>query len=420
MSAVLPFPVNNGKRVVVSGILRYLVERYGAENVTYILLDSLKGKAPDKSTMPCACTVLKQPGLLRQLQSLFWHSAVKREKSIQESVLFSEELGRSLQASVAGTKPDLIVCDTSRIGQFFETDNRPEGEYVLYMDDLFSIRYRRMLEVLERFPDAQLDVLGNFSRFIPAFARPVARAKLVQKLLLKAEQTLVESRERACVRWFDKVLLINSGEANLLRRRTGSFCIRTIKPMLGTPASGTRRGLDQDPEFVFLGDLGLPHNRFSIVHFITTQMDQIIKEIPGVKLRIIGKGGDEEFLKLIERYEAFISYEGFVDDLSAVLDASCAMIVPLLFGSGVKIKTLEALSRGLPVLSTSYGVEGISVTHGVDCLVEDNIENYPGLMLGLTDFEYNGRLSEGARDLYFEDYSKERVFREYDLLFGGG
>lgn len=420
VSTILPFPVDAGKKVVVSGILSYLVERYGADNVTYVLLDSSANEPPRKAEMPCKCIVFKQPSLLRRLWNLFWFVTIKRVKSIQESMLFSASLSRDLRAVIGEINPDLTVCDTFRVGQFFETSGRPKGGYILYMDDLFSIRYKRMLDVLTRFPDSQLNVLGNFSRFIPAPARLLVRSALVQKLLLRVERRLVEKREQSCVRWFDTTLLINAQESSLLRRETGNSSIQTIKPLLtrANTRPHTARNYDGNPTFVFLGDLSLPHNRFSIAHFIETQMDRIIREIPDFKLRIIGKGADDELLRLVRRYEAAISIEGFVEDLATIFDTSCAMLIPLLFGSGVKIKTLEALSHGLPILSTSYGVEGVSVTHRVNGLVEDDIDRYSGMMSALTEVDYNDNLSCEARRLYLDNYSRERVLREYGRLFG--
>ena len=417
VSAVLPYPVDAGKKVVVSGVLSYLVGRYGAKNVVYILLGGATDEVLQKADMPCECVVFGQPDFLHRLWNVLWHVTVKKAKSIQESMLYSPRLGQDLRAAVARTGPDLIICDTFRTGQFFETAERPEGGYILYMDDLFSLRYARMLDVLSRFHDAELNVLGNFSRFVPSFLRLLIRPRFVQKLLLRLEKKLVEKRERACVEWFDVSLLINRDEAELLRKETGFSSIQTIKPLLANTARSTDRGYGGSREFVFLGDLSLPHNRFSIGHFIENQMDRTLKEIPGFKLRVIGKGADEELLRLVEQYKGSLIVEGFVDDLEEVFDASCAMIIPLLFGSGVKIKTLEALSRGLPILSTSYGVEGIPVTNEIDCLVEDDIGRYPQLMSTLTDADYNQNISRGARRLYRGSYSKEQVLREYKLLF---
>jgi glycosyltransferase involved in cell wall biosynthesis len=146
-------------------------------------------------------------------------------------------------------------------------------------------------------------------------------------------------------------------------------------------------------------------------------MDQVIDKMPDVKFRIIGRGKSAELVRLTHRYAGVVSLEGFVVDLDAVFRESCAMVVPLLFGSGVKIKTLEALSRGLPVISTDFGVEGIPVTDAVNCIVENNLARYPSLMSAATDANYNTAISKAARGFYFRNYSEEQVFKEYGLLF---
>ncbi len=417
VSAILPYPIDAGKKVVVSGILSYLVERYGSDNVTYVLLGGSTTEALQKADMPCKCLVFGQPRLLTRLWNSLWFVTMKRTKSIQESMLYSAKLGRNLRTTLDKIGPDLVVCDTFRTGQFFETPHRPDSKYVLYMDDLFSIRYERMLGVLSRFPNAQLNVLGNFSRFVPAPLRLLARTRAAQKLLLRLEQRLVEKRERDCVRWFDTSLLINEQEAEHLRKETGLPSIQTVKPLFANTVTNSGRDYDGEPEFVFLGDLSLPHNRFSIGYFIENQMGRVLEEMPDSRLRIVGKGADSDLLQLAEKYGRSVTIEGFVENLEEVFDTSCAMVAPLLFGSGVKIKTLEALSRGLPILSTSYGVEGVRVTNGVNCLVEENVERYPQLMAALTDVDYNQSISRGAQKLYRESYDKKQVSREYALLF---
>ena len=417
VSTIFPFPVDNGKRMVVWGILKYLIKKHGAEQVTYVLLGR-DGGTFSVTDFPCQYLALEKPKVLRRLWNIFWFTLVGRSKSIQELMLYSPKLGRELRTMVAEINPDLVVCDTFRAGQFFETPERAESSYIIYMDDLFSVRYQKMLEVLERFPQAQMNPLGNFAHFVPSLLRPFTNVSFVQRWLLRVEQKLVAKRERDCVAWFDKTLLINEAEADLLRREAEHPSIRTVKPLL----TGTRDRADRryfgEPVFVFLGALNIPHNRFSITHFIESQMDRIIEKMPGAKLRIVGKDGSNELNRLAEKYKGSVVVEGFVEDLDAVFRESCAMIVPLLFGSGVKIKTLEAFSRGLPVISTDFGLEGIPVTNGVHCMLENDISRYPQLMLDLTDPYYNCAISRKAREFYSNNYSTERLFEEYEVLFG--
>jgi glycosyltransferase involved in cell wall biosynthesis len=419
ISTVLPFPVDTGKRAVLSGILKYLCERYGADRVTYVLLGNPKDRGCLRTAMPCELLVVKRPSILAQLWSVLWFVFAKRDKSIQEAMLYSAGLGRELRALVGGLDPALVVCDTIRVGQFFEIEERPDDSYVLYMDDLFSVRYGKMLEVLARYPRAHVDPLGNFAQFVPSPLRVLAQPRSVQKWLLKAEQKRVEKRERACVKWFDKTLLINKEEADLLRRKTQQPSVLTIKPFLSSAGRDVTRRYDGSPVFIILGALNVPQNQFSVTHFLESQMDAIVDRIAGVRVRVIGRGATDELHRFASDYEQNVSVEGYVDDLDSVFSEACAMIVPLLFGSGVKIKTLEAIARGLPVISTTYGIEGIPVENWVNCVVEDDITRYPAAMSALLDIDVNAEMSRRAYKLYRENYSRDHLLQEYDAMFGG-
>ena len=57
------------------------------------------------------------------------------------------------------------------------------------------------------------------------------------------------------------------------------------------------------------------------------------------------------------------------------------------------------------------------MTNAFNCVIENDIDRYPQLMLDLTDLDYNRAISLKAREFYFKHYSRERLFEEYELLF---
>jgi glycosyltransferase involved in cell wall biosynthesis len=214
------------------------------------------------------------------------------------------------------------------------------------------------------------------------------------------------------------VVLINKEEADLLLRKAQQPSVQTIKPFLPGTEKDVTRQYDGRPMFIILGALNIPHNQVSVTYFLKTQMDRIINEMAGIRVRVIGRGATGELLRLAEEYEQNITVEGYVDDLDTAFSQSCAMIVPLLFGSGVKIKTLEAFARGLPVISTTYGIEGIPIQSHVNCIVENDIARYPAAMSNLLDVDHNAEISRQAYKLYRQHYSKNRLLQEYDAIFG--
>jgi glycosyltransferase involved in cell wall biosynthesis len=113
-----------------------------------------------------------------------------------------------------------------------------------------------------------------------------------------------------------------------------------------------------------------------------------------------------------------VSFLGWVDDLDAVLNESVALLSPLRTGSGVKIKVLEALARGLPIVATPAGVQGIEADESTGCLVGATPEDLAASMRLAFDPEANARLSKAARRAWDQTYSPEVVRSQYDEIFG--
>ncbi|WP_395168135.1 glycosyltransferase family 4 protein [Piscirickettsia salmonis] len=411
LSAAYPYPVNNGKRVVLSGVIDLFNQK--GFKVDYLYLGHHK---PDNQGKIENFIFIEKPKSYQQIKNVLFQSFFMRKKSIQESVLYSNSIKKKIIDIMEKISPDIIFIDTLRLGQFLEDMNKTGKEF-LYLDDLFSLRYARMLQAMDRH-DLKINLLGNFSSMIPAFARKLLKVERLGKLILKFEKKTIEKREIQIVQSFSNSLLINQSESLALTAKSGAH-VGSIKPLMNINVL-TERNYSNSPEFIFLGDLTLPHNSFSILFFIEECISKLTEKLPGVKLRLIGKGASQELLEVVNTYPDNVSVEGYVDDLASLFSSACAMIVPLQFGSGVKLKTLEALAHGLPVVSTSYGVEGIAINEYAGCVVEEDIQGFVEAMKRLTCTSYNRQLSAQAISFYKDNYSQDVIFSEYSKIFNLG
>ena len=412
VSATVPDPPDTGKRVVLRGLLRYLVDRLGPGNVHYALVGAA-GSRP----VPFPVTVhhLDRPGLTAQVGALA-RCLGDRSYTIQEAMLGSRDLGRQVAALVEELDPQIEVYDTLRMGQ--HAPPRTSRRRVLYVDDLFSVRYARMLEVARR-ESVDMDPLGGFVDNVPAQVRWLARRRAVYLPLLRFEGRRLERREAEVVRGFDVSLLVNADEVELLRARSGIATVEAFTPLL-PPVTVTPRVQADPPEIVFLGNLGLPHNDDAVCSFLRTTMPALTTSCPGIRLRVIGRNASPALRSSSARFAQNVVLEGFVDDLDSVLARATAVIAPLRFGSGVKIKMLEALARGVPLLATACAAEGIPVRpDGLDgCLVEDDLASWPALLTELADPTRNAELSAAASAFFDRTYSDRVVTAQYDAVFG--
>lgn len=419
VSPVFPFPTDDGKKAMLAGMVRFLCREHGAEDVHFLWI-AARGPAETPPELPFRIHRLGRPGPMRQAATVLGDALLRRRRSLQEAALFAPSVGRELNARLTEIGPDLVVCDTVRTGQYFAERRPVEAVWIQYLDDLFSIRYARMLETLERLPDSRLDPLGNFRHLIPAPLHGLLKAPRVQRAMLGFERDRIRASEDRLVHAFDRNLLINPDEAALLRRRTGLERIRSIPPVLPQPDEPPRRDPGDPPRFVFLGALNIPHNRVSLERFLRTQLDAVRARLPSARVVVVGRGVDDALAALLRSNADVVEHLGFVEDLDDLFRRCTAMIVPLVFGSGVKIKTLEAMSRGLPVVSTPFGTEGIPVTHGRDCLVLDTLDDFPAAMERVSDPQTNHAMSEAAFRFFLGTYGARQVESVYRDLFRPG
>lgn len=134
----------------------------------------------------------------------------------------------------------------------------------------------------------------------------------------------------------------------------------------------------------YWGNLNVPMNYTAVNILISEVFDEIRKKSDGFHLEIIGPCPPKA---LLNKQSESVVFTGHLEQLSPRLSQMNLFVCPLILGTGVKNKILQSLALGVPVLTTSLGVEGIE---GIDCLlnrgiiVEDNISKYPDLIMHMS------------------------------------
>lgn len=415
ISNKFPFPANDGKKTVLVGFLHYLTDRFGNDNVTYVVI----GKQDQASmpAMPCKTIWISPPRRLSQVWHLLTNIVNPRGKSLQESITFSAAIQTKLDRLVRETTPALLLFDTLRIGQYFESKTYTGCQRILYMDDLFYLRFRRMLDVSAT-QGAALDVTGTFSAFLPRFAQAFLRIGFLRDTFLRIEINRVERRELSSPALYDRCLLINPNEVELLKTRSRNNNVYPVKPVLALNPCPRPRNYQGAPVFLMFGSLRHPVYRASVIHFLNVAMKETVRSLPSAKIIIIGDGADSEVEGLCNLYRDNIELAGFVENIDSLFSSACALLVPLLTAGGLKLKTLTALYYGLPIIATDNGVDGIPLQDTLDFIRENDITRFPIHMRKLCDVQFNKTLSENTSKAFVGNYAKERVYEEYDDLFG--
>ena len=129
----------------------------------------------------------------------------------------------------------------------------------------------------------------------------------------------------------------------------------------------------QKGKIVFVGAMNAFQNIVAIEWFVNRIFPAIMTSFVNARLYIIGKNPDEKILSL--RSENII-VTGTVDRIDEYINDAHLYIIPLVFGDGVKIKTLEAFATGNIVISTSIGVEGIDFIPNHDYILANTEDEF--------------------------------------------
>ena len=358
-----------------------------------------------------------RPSAITKLRNVLWYSMLRQTKSIQESFFWNPSTKRRLEAIEDAFKPDLILYDTLRTGQY-RNKQRRSTSHVVYMDDLFSLRYERMLGTIKALSMQGMNALGNFANHIPGpLLALYIKFPLLQSALLTIERKLMKEAETRAPKAFDKCLLISSREQHILMRRTRARNIFCIPPRLEN-GHAKERNWHGRPEFVFLGALNVAHNAVAIESFLANYLTAVLALIPDTKITIIGKGESANLQALAAQYPDHIELRGYVENIDEVLQSACAMILPLTFGTGVKIKIIDSLRCGLPLITTEVGIEGVELGKHSEVVVTP-MEGFPQAMRTLLDYQTNCAASASSLKVYAKHYSISVVDAQYDEIFLG-
>jgi glycosyltransferase involved in cell wall biosynthesis len=162
---------------------------------------------------------------------------------------------------------------------------------------------------------------------------------------------------------------------------------------------------DRGKRILFLGGMDWSPNLDAAQYFLTEIFPCIREKIPGVEVDFVGK--DLWKVKDLVRFEGIYLHDN-VPDVLPWFQRADVLAVPLRQGAGTRIKILESMAAGLPVVTTSKGCEGTEVSHGKHLLIADSTEAFAKEVVRLIeDNSLAGRLAQEARGLIEAKYSWE-------------
>lgn len=380
LSNWFPYPPSNGSRLRIYSLLRGLARHHEISLISFTERSEIDRKSPEIHSICREVQVVpwnqtKQNKLLNALSLLS-----PTPRSILNDL--SQEMIQCIQDSLTREKYDLIIA--SELGTAI---------YSSYFRDIPAIVEDLELGVLyEEFTQAN----STWRKFRNGLTWEKHRRYITRLLKEFKYCTVVSEQER-----------------ELLSRVVKNYESVEVIPNFINLADYS--DIDVTPEqnsLIFTGPFRYFANHDAMVWFIQGIYPQIQRQFPDVHLTITGDHAD---LPLPQATN--VTLTGFVEDVRPMVASSWVSLVPVRVGSGTRLKILEAMATGVPVVSTSKGAEGLEVNDGEHLLIADTAEDFAkNVVRLLKENELRQEIITRARNLVKMKYDMEAVIPQFERL----
>lgn len=342
-----PFGGAYGRWRIIEGVLAGL-DALGHETTTL----ALDGDQPDQ----CESTYARPSPSTHARAAL---SVLSSELSLSERVLVGPSLTKAIDDLVTlKGQPDAVILDGIRVAPVIDL-MAPTVASILDLDDLLSERYAR--QASERGKTA---VVPNY---VGVAARAATAIGPLFNPVLRFESRRLEQRERYWARRSDAVVLSGFAEGQQFGK-TLDRPVHQWPPLVTLPTVHSGAGRDEGPSAIVVGKWDYEPSRRGLDWLIKHVWPEVYRQAPTARLKVVGPGLANPEPK------PNVDYLGFVDDLGSLYASSSLAFCPALDGGGVKIKLIEAVASGCPVVSTVAGIKGLAVAPpGVRCADEPRV-----------------------------------------------
>lgn len=387
LTQVLPYPPDSGPKVKTWNVIKYLAQRHAVTLASFVRGD----QSQDVAALRRVCQAVHTVPITRSLPA----DGLAMARSLltgQPWMMVRDDRAamRRLVAELAAAQRfDVAHADQLNMCQYAA---RVPGAFKLFdAHNALWVLYRRLAETMPAGP---------------------------RRWLLERDWRLLKEYEGRVCREFDAVTAVIPEDQAALAEAAGSAAKLHVIPI--TVDTDEERVVARRPDadrVVFAGTMYWPPNIDGVLWFAREVWPLIRADRPGTAADIIGARPPQEVQALGQAGQG-LTVTGYVESLPPYLERTGVFIVPLRAGGGMRVKILNALAQGLPIVSTTLGCEGIQVTHEHDILIADTPADFAAAVRRvLDDPALARRLSENGRRLAETVYDYRVACRPLDDLF---
>ncbi len=382
VSPLLPYPLDAGGKLRMFHILNGLSRRYEVTLLT-LAVDG-ENSEENKSALGFLDELIVVPirqgrlwQVLRMLVNLpRWLVGMPAEVIVKRSHGLLRECGR-----------------LARSGRF----------------DAVQIEFPQSIQYMAPFTAAGMPVIlvAHDVSFV-SHERRASVARGARRWFWLREARLMRRWEQAGWRRAGRVIAMSPVDRDIIRQCVPEAAVDVVANGVDTEAL---QPLSEGPvpTVVFVGWMRHLPNPDAVSWFLSDIWPLIRERDAAVRFAIVGKALPDSLRRRAEADDR-VDYHGYVDDVRRHVGQAWISIAPLRIGSGTRLKILESMALGTPVVATAVGAEGIDATDGVHLRIADTPDGFAGAVLELlADSGRRREIAVAAREFVESGYDWGRI-----------
>ena len=364
LSRWYPFPANNGARLRILNLIKALGGEY---TVALVAFADAPVTEPALAAMQALCDHVRvvpyrgfRPGSVQARLGFFSPTP----RSVIDT--FSPEMQAAVEQIAAAWQPDLVIAS--------------ELDMLRY-----ALAVKHVGRVLE---ELELAVLYEALQHASWGAARLRKGLTWWKLERYLRNTLPA---------FDLVTVVSPREQELAQRVCPKGMPVQVVPNGADLAALAQVGATPQPgTLIYSGALSFSANYDAVHYFLRDIFPLILAQAPDTRLFITGSTQGVALDQLPQMPN--VHFTGYLESVWPAVAASWVSVVPLRLGGGTRLKVIESLALGTPVVATAKGAEGLGLTADVEIAVADTPQHFAEKVLALLhDADLRRHFSEHGR-----------------------
>jgi glycosyltransferase involved in cell wall biosynthesis len=247
--------------------------------------------------------------------------------------------------------------------------------------------------------------------------RHAAQTQGWRQRIWQREARKMNAFEKSVLRRFTSVVAVSQRDADTLAARYELAHVHKIDTGVDLDFYPFQQPREGAATVVFSGAMDSRSNIDGIAFLLREVWPKIAAARPDARIKIVGRNPPAALVTEAQTAFPNWSFTGFVDDIRPHLQEGDISVIPLRVGSGTRLKAFEAMALGLPVVSTTLGVEGLGLTPGEHYIAADTADRFAQAILHLLDDTAERlRLAEDGRALLEARYGWGVIGKQFEAI----